>query len=192
MEKFKQDPNNDALAYFYCDRNTSDRQDPTFILSSFVRQLSAPKGNDTIPHSIVQMYNQKQKTDFASGVLKSRESQTLLGGLLQLYSQIIFVVDALDECDKKTRLEFVAMLEELMAKSSSSVKVLISSRRDGDIKQHFENGPNLEIRAIDNQDDIGLFVNHEIVASEKVWQFDISSGLRELICETFVERSGGM
>ena len=95
------------------------------------------------------------------------ESQTVLADLFQLFPQITLVVDALDECDKKTRSHFVDILERLIAESSMPVKIFLSSRRDRDIKHRFEDGPNLEIKAIDNQDDISMFAKQEIAASEK-------------------------
>ena len=162
------------------------------ILSSFVRQLSTSRNNDAIPRSTVQMYQQKSRTGFISGKLKLKESQTVLAELFQIYPQITLVVDALDECDQKTRLNFMNILDNLVAESPKPVKILISSRRDRDIKRHFKDGPNMEIRAIDNRDDIAMFVNDEINASENFWQDEISSELKELICNTLVEKSEGM
>lgn len=138
------------------------------------------------------MHNQKRQNAFASGKLKLKESQTILADLFQIYPQTTLVVDALDECDPETRSNFMNVLDRLIAESSKPVKILISSRRDRDIKHRFEDGPNLEIRAIDNQDDITMFVNHEITASESFWQDDIGSELKELICNTLVQKSGGM
>lgn len=138
------------------------------------------------------MYNQKQKTAFASGRLKLEECQAVLAELFQIYPQTTLVVDALDECNQTTRLDFMSILDKLIAESPKPVKMLVSSRRDTDIKRHFENGPNLEIRAINNQDDIEMFVNHEIAASEKFWDYEISSELKGHICNTLVKRSGGM
>lgn len=116
----------------------------------------------------------------------------MLADLFQLYPQTTLVLDALDECDKETRLGFINILDNLIAESTKPIKILISSRRDRDIKHRFKDGPNLEIRAIDNQEDIAMFVKHEITASEKYWQHEISFELQELICDTLVDRSGGM
>ena len=192
METFTQSPNDEAFAYFYCDRNQPDRQEPAMILSSFVRQLSTSRHSSTIPRSTVHLYHQKRQTGFASGKLKLKESQTVLTELFQVYPQVTLVVDALDECDTKTRLNFMDILDTFIADSSKPIKILISSRRDRDIKRHFENGPILEIRAVDNRDDIAMFVDSAITASEKFWHNEISSELAELICKTLVEKSGGM
>lgn len=147
---------------FYCDRNQSERREPALILSSFIRQLSVSRDSDAIPHPTIKLYKQKQRTAFASGTLKLDESQTILAELFQIYPQVTLEVDALDECDKNTRTGFIDILDKMIAESSKPVKILISSRRDRDSKHRFEDGPNLENRAIDNQDDIATFVKHEI------------------------------
>lgn len=116
----------------------------------------------------------------------------MLADLFQLYPQTTLVLDALDECDKDTRLRFINILDKLIAESSKPVKILISSRRDRDIEHRFKDGPNLEIRAIDNQEDIAMFVKDEITAGEKFWQHEISFELQELICDTLVKKSEGM
>ena len=101
-------------------------------------------------------------------------------------------MDALDECERKARFEFMNILDKLVAESSKPVKILISSRRDRDIKRHFESRPNLEISATNNRDDIAMFVNHEITANEGCWKAEMGPELKKLICNTLVEKSGGM
>ena len=135
------------------------------------------------------MYYQKRQT--GSGELRLKESQTILAGLFEIYSQVTLVVDALDECNKETRLDLMTVLDKFIAESSTPVKILISSRRDGDIKRHLENGPHLEIRAIDTRDDIVRFVK-DINAPKNYWVGNISSEVKELIFDTLVAKSGGM
>lgn len=120
------------------------------------------------------------------------DSQTLLADLLQIYPQVTLVVDALDECDRDTRSTFIKTLDTLVENSSKPVKIFISSRRDRDIKHRFENGPNVGINATDNQNDIAIFVDHEINSSETFWHDEISAELKEVICHTLVDRSEGM
>ena len=159
------------------------------ILSSFVRQLSTFRNTDTIPRPTVELYNQKKHTVFASGKLKLEESHKILADLFRVYTQVTLVVDALDECDKNTRSAFIDILHQLVDKSPKPLKIFISSRRDRDITHCFEKGPNLYIRAADNRDDIALFVNNEV---GKFWQEEIKSELKQLICDTLVEKSEGM
>ena len=120
------------------------------------------------------------------------ESRAVLAELFRVYPKITLVVDALDECDKETRSDFLDILDKLIRESQKPTKLFISSRRDRDIKHRFENGLNLEITATDNQDDITKFVKHKIATSRKYWQDEIGIELKELITETLINKSGGM
>ena len=59
IKTFAKQPNDEALAYFYCDRNQPNRQDPALIMSSFVRQLSGVENTNEIRRPIVQRYDLK-------------------------------------------------------------------------------------------------------------------------------------
>ena len=191
-KSFAQQSNDEALAYFYCDRNQPNRQDPAVIMSSFVRQLSRVKSSNTIQRPIIQKYEIEQANGFASRGLKIEESFNLLLQLIESYPQITLVVDALDECNKETRASFMEKLNTLVSgKSSNLVKIFISSRPDLDIKHRFSDGSNMEIRATDNEKDIAMFIDDKI-KDKKEWYCKISLELRELISETLVSKSDGM
>ena len=191
-EGFEAYPNDEALAYFYCDRNKSDYRDPSLVLRSFIRQLSLSQSKDSIQQSAVQLYNQKLQSGFASKEISIDESHAILLDLVGKYPQVTLIVDALDECDKKTRIWFVNVLDSLVLKSLKPLKIFISSRPDRDIKSRFEGGPNVEIRATDNQDDIGKFINHEIYSSPQYWRDQVGLDLMQMICRVLVDRSQGM
>jgi hypothetical protein len=192
LGSFGRYPNDEALAYFYCDRNESARRDPELILSSFVRQLSLSRNGDAIQHSLVQLYYQKRKTGFASGKLKIEESRDILLQLVRTYPQTTLVLDALDECHKETRTQLVDILDTLVTQSPKPVKVFISSRPDQDIKHRFGCGPNVHIKATDNRDDIAKFVDDKLNNSPEYWQNSINRDLKREICETLVDKSEGM
>jgi len=192
LDSFGEYPNDEALAYFYCDRNESARRDPELILSSFARQLSLSRNGDAIQHSLVQLYYQKRKTGFASGKLKIEESRDILLQLVRTYPQTTLVLDALDECHKETRTQLVDILDTLVAQSPKPVKIFISSRPDQDIKHRFGRGPNVHIKATDNRDDIAKFVNDKLNNSPEYWQSSINRDLKKEICETLVDKSEGM
>lgn len=120
------------------------------------------------------------------------ESQTVLAESVQIYPQTTLVVDALDECNRETRLNLIDMLETLIYDSHRPIKILISSRRDRDIKHRFECGPNLEIRTADTLDDIAKFVDQTLSASPKYWRDQIIPEFHTLIRETLMEKSQGM
>lgn len=185
-------PNHEALAYFYCDRNNRDRREPISILRSFVRQLSTAQRGNAIQPPLLQLYSQKQRTGFASGKPTMRESEELLLQLIEIYPQTTLVLDALDECDRQTRTKLIEVFDNLLEKSTRPVKIFISSRPEPDIKHRFECGPNVGIQATDNQDDISRFVSAEIDKHEKSRRRKLSTGLREEVVQTLLEKSQGM
>jgi ankyrin repeat domain-containing protein 50 len=192
LGSFGQHPNDEALAYFYCDRNVSARQDPELILRSFARQLSVSRNSEAIQRSLVQLYSQKRKTGFASGKLEIEESRDVLLELVRIYPQTTLVLDALDECHKETRAQLVDILDTLVTNSPKPVKIFISSRPDRDIKHRFECGPNVNIKATDNRNDIAKFVGDKLNNSPEHWRNSINSDLKREIRETLVDKSEGM
>ena len=134
----------EALAYFYCDRNQADRQSPEQVMKSFVRQLSTPRDSDMIPSCIEKRYAEKEKPGFASSSLTFQECSVLVRELAAMYTKITLVLDALDECDSLTRHDLITEIDDLVSGSTSCViKVFISSRPDRDIKYRCQVGPNV-------------------------------------------------
>lgn len=116
------------------------------------------KKDGSIQPSIVELYKEEKSKGFASGTLDIEESRRILLQQVQSCPQITLVVDALDECNKQTREQLVDILGMLVDQSPNLVKIFISSRPDQDITHRFEGGPNMEIKATDNRDDITKFV----------------------------------
>lgn len=174
-----------ALAYFYCDGKLPGYQEPASILSSFVEQLSGEI--DKIPGLIGRVYDRDQQT--GSGKLKLEECRTILAELFQNHAQIFLVVDALDGCNNtETRSEFMVILDTLIKESSKPVKILISSRGEGEIVDHFRNGPKIKIRAIDNRDDMIMFMEDRLTTHGRL---QMSSKLRQKICTELADESKG-
>jgi predicted NACHT family NTPase len=56
---------------------------------------------------------------------------------VNLYPKTTIVLDALDECDPKSRRHLVDAIELLLQQSGRPLKVFISSRPDRDIRERF-------------------------------------------------------
>lgn len=141
---------------------------------------------------MVQLYNQKQHSGFAQGELGAEESESILLRLVNSYPHVTIILDALDECARDTRIWLIKLFDALVKKSTNPVKILISSRPDEDIKDRFKEGPNMEISARDNHDDVAKFVVDAIDNSPSYWRKKISMELRKNIIETLVDGSQGM
>jgi Cdc6-like AAA superfamily ATPase len=193
QEELADQPNNEAFAYFYFNRNDPSRHSPPAALCSLVRQLSVSAKDQALPHALAQLYlnKKRQQRELAEDCLHEVDAAQLLCQLADVFPQTTLVLDALDECDAETRLSLVNLLEELVRKASRPVKILISSRLDQDIRQRYESGPNVAIRAVDNQDDISQYVKAKMVERPD-WSGNLSSSLREEIVQTLTDKSEGM
>ena len=189
---FTQSPNNEGLAFFYCDRHQDELRKPVSILASFVRQLSIISRSSLIQKSIVQLYHETQQDGFPSGTMKLDESKELLRSFIRLMPQVTLVIDALDECHPETRGDLVKTLYDFMSESPNPLKILVSSRPDRDLECRFKDGPNLEITATNNQSDIEAFIDDRMANSEPFWQRKIRPETRMLIQKIIGEKSSGM
>jgi hypothetical protein len=69
--------------------------------------------------------------------ISAAENKDLLLNMTPAYSCTFLVLDALDECDPQLRGQLIELFQHLVT-VSTGLKVLISSRWDGDIKHQLE------------------------------------------------------
>lgn len=101
------------------------------------------------------------------------------------------MIDALDECDPRTRERLINILDNVLEESANLVKILISSRPDLDLKRQYQDRSHNEIQAINNRNDIARFVAAAI-DSKKGRHYEVFKELREEIAEVILEKSQGM
>ncbi|KAJ5535881.1 hypothetical protein N7513_009067 [Penicillium frequentans] len=188
MDHLKRSKNHTGFAYFYCNRNEDSRRDPLCVLQSYVRQLSTAVGRSGHMRRSLQVASDEARRQASQFGIKDCESQLLES--VNGYSQTIFVLDALDECEPDSRYQLIKAIGDLVSKSDRLVKVFISSRPDIDIKNAFKYRSSIEILAMDNECDIEKFVNEEI---EKPRQWgQISPQLQKDIVKAILDGSRGM
>lgn len=118
------------------------------------------------------------------------DCKELILEFLNIYPKTTLILDALDECKKEKRRDLIEMFDYFLAHASRPVKIFISSRPDGDIRERFKNLANIEIQATDNHGDISRFVETEIMKHRR-WK-NMSPELQREIIETLQARSQGM
>jgi Cdc6-like AAA superfamily ATPase len=192
VDSLQNRPADEALAYFYCNRNEEARRKPSNILKSFVKQLSILHHDKGRLHgSLVEKYQEKYRSGFASAHLSDEEAKDLLSRMAQSYQRTILVVDALDECEETSRLKLITIFNQLI-EEVSQIKILISSRRDVDIKRKLETKTNLEIDATKNEEDIKKFVLARLDEDAADRAIPFSDSLRGEIVDTLFKKSLGM
>jgi hypothetical protein len=180
--------NNEGLAFFYCNRNEATRRNPLLVVRSFVRQLSTAFAHEGSIHKDLKSFCTQSRINGSEPTMAN--CKELLLKLLNSYPQTTLVLDALDECEKEKRGELIEVFRHLLENASRPVKIFISSRPDGDIKEVLKENANVYIQATDNSHDISIFVQNEIIKHRKWKKMDPT--LREEIIDTLQEGGQGM
>ncbi|KAF5713143.1 ankyrin repeat-containing protein [Fusarium globosum] len=182
---------NIGFAYFYCDRNRADHNEPVAIMRSLVRQLCVPRDHPSIESCVEDQYLKRKVKGFSSDRLVAEDCKQLLLQLVAGYHCVYIVVDGLDECDRGTRHILMDLLDEMVEKFEQSVKIYIASRTDQDLRNRYHNGTYLEVTANDNQADIEKYILKKMEQSN-FCQKRLYPKLRRKILRTFQEKSQGM
>lgn len=183
------------LAFFYCTRESSEprRANPTEIMLSILKQLSC-KDDDT---PILLPVTAKWKQRLSQGFDNRLDLQECIDLIIELAKNrgAVIVIDALDEAQKDTRQGLLEGLDRITKESDHLIKIFVSSRRDQDIKQHFDNTPRVEIAARENSEDIEKFISTELdkkIASKRLLKGEPSPDLVAEIKAVLTERADGM
>lgn len=160
-----------AHAYFYFDFNDMNKQNPELMLRSLISQLSqqctrAPTSLDRLFSSC----NGGQRQPLSHAL------EEVLQQMIQELPHVYILLDALDECDERTKL--MDMLESIATWQLQNLHVLLTSRRERDIESSLEvfvDGQNsicLDSKLVD--EDIQRYVRQRLSddRSLKKWQKD--------------------
>jgi ankyrin repeat domain-containing protein 50 len=190
MQSFlESSPNQEGFAFFYCNRTGEGSQRLHHILRSFVRQLSTTVRNPgQIRKRLRNVFDEAREN--GSGLSLDVCKEQLLESV-NLYQKTTLVLDALDICERNTVLGLFRVIDDLLAKSERPLKVFISSRPNYEIRAHFASQPKIEIRAIDNESDIKIFVKNELNKPRRNWG-KISTSLKNDIERVILQHSNGM
>ena len=187
-------------AYFYCVRNPAEpkKSNPDEIMRSILKQFSSSRPELPIRAPVVQAFQERQRIAAIDGSevtpLNVEECLGLILVLLDRNPAYIFL-DALDECDVFQRDELINAINIISRKSSSLVKIMVTSRDDHDICCHFTHSPHIRVRAQDNEKDIERFVQISLtkaISEKRLLNGHVSQILRDKIATTLIERADGM
>ena len=173
-----------AVAYHYCEFSNPSTLDPSKIVGSLVRQLALQMGN--IAPAIQSLYNEY------SGQVPP------LAALLELLRHMVgetldityLIIDGLDECpDRRLLLDG---MQHLVKPSSCaySVKVLLASRPEYDIRRALSTVPNVLIRSRHVELDIETHVRAELAEMPKLRALSVTA--QQDLVSDLVKRAAGM
>ena len=181
-------PNNNA-AYFYFDFNDSTKQYHDKMLRSLIILLSF--NHQSIPEPLLSLFN------FCQGGAKpphTKDLETLLKALIDLYEKTFIVLDALDECED--RQELLNFVENAIGWKSQKLNVVMTSRKLKEFEDFFdaeiEERSRLSIQNEKVDEDISSYVHGKLQDDRKFKRWRGQPKVREEILTRLMEKSDGM
>ncbi|KAL6703449.1 hypothetical protein ACN47E_009623 [Coniothyrium glycines] len=183
-----QDNTSMVTVYFYFDFNDVRKQDPELMLCSLLCQL--------LQHSNTIQYIDTLFLSCGNG--QQRPSVHALLGVIQQtvqeFSQVYFVLDALDECTK--RLELMEILEIVAGWRLNNLHLLMTSRRERDIESSLECYLNEEDTVCLQRDvvdrDIQLYVQQRLRNDKRLAKWNKDASIRQEIEVALMGGAQGM
>ena len=152
------------MAYYYCDFREKKSQSPENVLGALICQLC--KQLDEASEELIEFADAHRTDGGQYSAPIYEELEKLLLSLLAGCPQIIIILDALDEClNRDNLLVFLKLLPTLDA---CNIKVLVSSRQEGDIQVVFADQPqqSANIYAVDR--DVRAYIKASIAKSRRL------------------------
>jgi len=146
-----------GIAYLYCNFRQQEEQKAEELLASLLKQLA--QEHSAILPTVKDLYNRhkmKQTRPSFDEISKALQSVAVV------YSTVFIVIDALDECQVRTRL--LSEIFSLQIKSGASI--FATSRFIPDIIEKFRGSTSVEIRA--TEEDVQRYLDGRISESESV------------------------
>lgn len=143
MQNRLTDDEHASMAYLYCNFRRQQEQTVEHLLSSILRQLA--QDQPSLPECVQSLRDKHKKNTKPS----LEHLTTTLLALIDMFSKVYIVVDALDECQLSdgSRAQFLNTIFYLQ--SASKVNIFATSRFITDITDVFAEATSLEIRAHD-------------------------------------------
>lgn len=121
------------------------------VLASILKQLA--EESSSIPPVLLDLYEYHRDRNTSPAIDEISEA---LSAIIEHYTSILCVVDALDECSEDLRWDLIEKLEKLQPK----IRLLVTSRYLDSIAEELKNFERFEIKA--NAADIELYIDHQI------------------------------
>ena len=173
-----------AVAYFYCNANTSQSLSTETVLSSLLSQLCISE----VPSSVIKLYRKAIGLSGKPGPLSIEKLKATLADVIQAHGNFTFVVDGIDEA-----LEPHALCEILYSFTKmpgSRLQLFLSSRPDFEVEAALTDVPSLTASNNSLQQDIELYVKHRLIVDRRLAK--LSDGTRSHIYRALMKKSDGM
>lgn len=152
-----------GIAFLYCHYRKHETQKASNLLASLLRQFSANRLS--LPESVTALYEQH----FPRGTRPSLEEiSKSLHSVVETYSQVIIIIDALDECRNDDGTRSLILSENRKLQSHFKTKLMATSRDIPEVTQEFHGDMKLEVRA--SFSDLNCYLDEQITYLSKCIQ----------------------
>ncbi|KEF62317.1 uncharacterized protein A1O9_00289 [Exophiala aquamarina CBS 119918] len=169
-------------AYYYCRSDDSSTLSCLSILKGLLMQQV-----HWYPNLVSYFREQRYQKSEITLSLESTARQLFETVAWERDRQYI-ILDGLDEClgkDRKTILSFLmALIAKIDAKTPSKFRLLVISQSESDIRNLLERAQQFEIKAVDNAEDIAIFVRTWMIKLRQRFELEdgVSISLEKRIC----------
>jgi hypothetical protein len=191
QEALRHSSPNIAVAFFYCDYKIAETQDPKSILGSIVKQLAVQ--DEQSFEKLQTFFESKNPKDLPRVDFSLEELRDLVVTMTSNFDDVMFIVDALDECGTAKQIRLVTRLLTSLndGRDAGNSKTLFLSRDEPDIREILENYDHISIAA--SSSDLRLYVGAEIELRTRNRDLRIKDpNLKEQIMARLVEGADGM
>ncbi|KAL7795634.1 hypothetical protein V8C43DRAFT_279577 [Trichoderma afarasin] len=154
FERFNKDTTV-GIAYLYCNFRRHDEQKLHDLLLSLLKQLAY--GQSCLPQNaktIFETYNSRTQRPSLDDI------KTLLKHMVDSYSRVFILIDALDECQGSDGCRANLLTDMFFLRDESKVNIFATSRLIPEIMDEFEACKRMEIRA--TEDDVRTYVRGQL------------------------------
>jgi Cdc6-like AAA superfamily ATPase len=171
-----------GIAYLYCNFRQQQQQRLEDLLSSILKQWLQKQ--TSVPQNIKKLYETHKRVTTRPSLDEILEALNFVAGL---YSRVIIIVDALDECGDSDgkRQKFLSAILNLQRKTEANL--FVTSRINTEIAKSLDPSISLDIRA--NEHDVKSYIDGQLLSL----QSDIvDDDLRDSIRRDIVGSVDGM
>jgi hypothetical protein len=155
------------------------------LLRSLIQQIC--EADKTLPADIKKLYDDNKLHSPTSNI---QDLKKLLASVSRSQGVRYIVIDALDECTE--REELLRVLSALVSMNDASLRILVTSRYEMDIKKELKDivTDSISIEGLHVTRDISVYVRNQVASDSKLkkWPDD----LKMRIETTLVTRAQGM
>jgi hypothetical protein len=183
---FVEDDHGVTISYFYFDHKDISKRDSRKAIETLIVSMSRQS-----PAALAYVEDISKKYREFKSQCTFPTLCTILKKCLEFQQRNFIILDALDECND--REELLHFLVELSKSESSSMNLLMSSRRETDIQRQLDHLPQITLAEASNAHDIDLYIQsrlQEMINGKKLKLRD--PNLQEEIFRCLTSRANGM